>query len=419
MKWTVFGEDWGSHPSSTQHLFRYLSAKEHVVWMNSIGLRQPKLSAHDLKRLYEKGKKMMTRNTSTHSSSGTESPLLQSVPVQVAESTPQTILSPKAVPLYGLKLARKANQYWLSKQVQNAHASLPKSPHALWLSLPSAVDMIGQCNEEISVYYCGDDFRALAGVDHNVIGKMEDELVEKCDLILAASEALAERFPAHKTRLLEHGVDYHQFSQRRAAPEGFPQTKTLGFYGQLADWVDIELLEAIADHYPDWTIMLIGAIHTDTKTLLNKPNVKVLPAMPHSQLAAYVQHWDIALLPFKHCQQIQHCNPLKLREYLASGTPIVCTDFKAARTYDSVMTLVREGDDFIEKLSEVISTQETLSKAAKQERRITQSNLVKRDDWSRKAELAHHYVLAALNEKRGVSKLTPNDRRKEAFIELR
>ncbi|TDP01068.1 glycosyltransferase [Marinomonas balearica] len=419
MKWTVFGEDWGSHPSSTQHLFRYLSANEQVVWMNSMGLRHPKLNAHDIKRLYTKGKKMMTRNASKHASCYCEPPLLQSVPVTPPESRPQTVLSPMALPFYGFPPARKVNKYCLSRQIKKAQASMQKSPHALWLSLPSAVDVIGHCDEEVSVYYCGDDFRALAGVDHKIIGRMEDELVEKCDLILTASEMLADRFPAHKTRLLEHGVDYRQFAQKRSKPTGVPHTKTLGFYGQLADWVDIELLEKIADHYPSWTLMLIGAVHTNTKELLNKPNVKILPPMPHSQLSAFVQNWDIALLPFRHCQQIDHCNPLKLREYLASGTPIVCTDFHAARAYQSAITLVSEHDDYISKLDHIVRELGQCSNQEKQTQRALQSNLVKQDDWSQKAKLAHHYVLCALNEKQGITPPKTFNSKREVCIELR
>jgi len=38
----VFGEDWGSHPSSTQHIVSHLAANRRVLWVNSLGLRRPK-----------------------------------------------------------------------------------------------------------------------------------------------------------------------------------------------------------------------------------------------------------------------------------------------------------------------------------------------------------------------------------------
>lgn len=39
------------------------------------------------------------------------------------------------------------------------------------------------------------------------------------------------------------------------------------------------------------------------------------------------------MLPFLNNKQIQMCNPLKLREYIASGTPVVTTDFNALKGY--------------------------------------------------------------------------------------
>lgn len=50
----VFGEDWGALPSSTQHLINHLAKSHKVVWVNSIGLRRPKLSWHDVLRAWKK-----------------------------------------------------------------------------------------------------------------------------------------------------------------------------------------------------------------------------------------------------------------------------------------------------------------------------------------------------------------------------
>ena len=50
----VFGEDWGALPSSTQHIVRHLAKSRRVIWVNSIGLRRPVLSWHDIKRAFNK-----------------------------------------------------------------------------------------------------------------------------------------------------------------------------------------------------------------------------------------------------------------------------------------------------------------------------------------------------------------------------
>jgi hypothetical protein len=50
----MFGEDWGALPSSTQHFAHELVADRKILWVNSIGLRRPRLNRHDLLRLARK-----------------------------------------------------------------------------------------------------------------------------------------------------------------------------------------------------------------------------------------------------------------------------------------------------------------------------------------------------------------------------
>jgi hypothetical protein len=61
----VFGEDWGAHPSATQHLVRHLAADRQVIWVNSIGLRRPRLTFGDGYRMVRKVGAMMSRSGET------------------------------------------------------------------------------------------------------------------------------------------------------------------------------------------------------------------------------------------------------------------------------------------------------------------------------------------------------------------
>ena len=55
----VFGEDWGEHPSSTQHLITQLLPEQQILWINSLGLRRPRLNSADLRRAWQKVSKMI------------------------------------------------------------------------------------------------------------------------------------------------------------------------------------------------------------------------------------------------------------------------------------------------------------------------------------------------------------------------
>ena len=58
----IFGEDWGSFPSSTEHLTKSLLKKGwSIIWINSIGLRQPSLNLKDMVRLFKKLKQLFQK----------------------------------------------------------------------------------------------------------------------------------------------------------------------------------------------------------------------------------------------------------------------------------------------------------------------------------------------------------------------
>lgn len=329
----VFGEDWGGLPSSTQHLISHLMKNHRVIWINSIGMRSPRPSWHDIKRVFQKLSDMLSSFRRTQLDNATEpSPF---------------IINPKVLPFHQCKLVRQINKRLLLKDIKTVIARHGFDNTILWLSLPTAVDMVGSLNEQASIYYCGDDFAGLDGVDHAMVTPLEQELAKKVDLILVVSKTLAQKFTNPNTIILPHGVDYPLFSTPAGRPDDLPdQGPIAGFYGSISPWLDIELLARSAIALPSWQFVFIGAIKTDVSSLLALPNVHFLGPKPHHQLPSYVQHWNVAMLPFRSNKQIEACNPLKLREYLASGTPIATTSFPAVREYANIVAIQAPREPF-------------------------------------------------------------------------
>lgn len=331
----VFGEDWGRHPSSTQHLVRRLARQAPVVWVNSIGLRRPRLAARDLRRAA--GKVFRSRIAAGEGAVAIEPP-----------PHAMTVISPVAVPWPGSRLAASLNRELLSRQILPRLAERGLARPVLWTSLPTALPVVGHLGERAVVYYCGDDFGALVGVDHEPVLEMEARLVEKADLVMAASEALAARFPSHKTLLVPHGADVRLFTTPAPRAADLPTGKPVaGFYGSISDWIDVELLLHAARELSDWHFVLIGAVETDVTPLQNLANVTFLGRRPHADLSSYAQHWDVSLLPFRDTAQIRACNPLKLREYMAAGSAIVATEFPALAPYRDLISVANGGDAFV------------------------------------------------------------------------
>ena len=366
----VFGEDFGGLPSSTQHIVSRLAADRKVLWVNSIGLRQPKLNKHDIARTFNK---LLGRSKRGYSSNSQP------------PSSNITVVNLKTIPAPKSLWAREVAKTMLLTQIKPIINQLNLVKPIFWTSLPTAADLCGHLNEAAVVYYCGDDFASLAGVDHDTIISHENKLATLANLILGASPTICGKFDAHKTTLIPHGVDYDLFSQPATRALDLPKNgrPIAGFYGSISNWLDYELIAKVCLNNSDWDFVFIGPVELDYNPLPNLSNVYYLGPKPHDKLPGYSQHWDASLLPFKLNQQILACSPLKLMEYLATGTPVITTPFPAMEPYKRYINLVHNVEQFSHILNDVALKQQV------------NSEIVRSDSWDARS-LAVSQLLESL-----------------------
>ena len=363
----VFGEDWGAHPSSTQHLIREFLRDRQVIWVNSLGLRTPKISMKDGMRALRKFNDLVRRS-------------LAPEPENFASETlaPDVVIAPAAIPMPGNATAAAITRALVSRQVRASMERLEMKKPVLWTSLPTAEPMIGAFDEHAVVYYAGDDFSALDGVDHRPVVELEQKLAARAELVLAASPEIAKRFCASKTMVVPHGVDIQLFSTPRLRPFDLPLGgPIIGFYGNISGWIDIPLLVAAARAMPEAHFVLIGPMNTDVHVLQRQENVTLLGPKKHADLPAYVQNFDVAILPFLDTPQIRACNPLKLREYLASGAAIASIDFPALDSYRALVHVGNDAPTFIAAIRAALKDQA---------RKGLRQRAVANETWKRRAE---------------------------------
>ncbi|AVF65547.1 glycosyltransferase [Vibrio alginolyticus] len=340
----VFGEDFGGLPSSTQHIVKRLAANHRILWVNSIGLRQPKLDSKDIQRALNK----LTR---VFHNVGSHKPTLDS------ETNPNIhIINLLTIPAPNSALARKVAAKMMKHQLNKQLQALGFDKPVFWTSLPTAADVCAEMNPRGLIYYCGDDFSALAGVDHDTVTKHERTLVNAANVIFTASETLSTKFPSHKTVTLPHGVNVSLFSEPAPKAKDLPDNgrKVLGFYGSLSEWLDYDLIAQVADQAPDWDLVFIGPNEFSDNPLPQRSNIYYLGPRAHHTLPRYSQHWDASWLPFVDNAQIKACNPLKLLEYLATGTPVISTSFPALMPYKHMLHIVQNVEDVCASLDHLI-----------------------------------------------------------------
>lgn len=165
-------------------------------------------------------------------------------------------------------LSLKLSKVILKWQLNLACKKLAIKDPIIWSSLPTAVDYLELFDNAPCIYYCGDDFNSLAGVDHKFVSDKEALLVEKSNYIFTASKKMLERFPQDKTVNIPHGVNFKLFSKQvMHTPDDLPQGKPIaGFYGSISAWLDQSLLVKTIKALPHWnfvfsvklTVMLIN-----------------------------------------------------------------------------------------------------------------------------------------------------------------
>ena len=330
-----FAHDWNGDPTSKTHIMRILSEKNRILWVNSIGMRRPAVSGRDARRLLAKGRQLIRGlvrvNANLH------------------------VASPLAVPLPGVPGVDRLNTLLLTASIRHFARRAGLTRPILWTFLPNTVGLVGRLGESRVIYHCVDEYSAFAGVPRDALRAMEKALVRRADLVLASSETLAEerRRWNPRTHFVSHGVDVTHFAQALSAMLAPPPETTglprpiIGFFGLIAEWIDLELIAEIARRRPHWTMLMIGKANVDTSALRTLPNVHLLGQKPYATLPAYCRSFDVGIIPFRIDALTVRANPLKLREYLAAGLPVVSSNLPEVRKYAGMARLADGADGFV------------------------------------------------------------------------
>jgi glycosyltransferase involved in cell wall biosynthesis len=330
----VFADDWGRHPSSCQHLVRHLLGRREVTWVNTIGTRAPGLSLATLRRGIEKIASWLR-------------------PSAVACPTPANlrVFNPKMWPWISRKLDRQLNRELLLRQLAPLIRSLPELPVAV-TTLPIVSDLIGLLPVQRWVYYCVDDFGEWPGLAQAALRHMEERLIRRSDTLIAVSETLQEKLArkGRRAQLLTHGVepDYWnvQGAAWRVAPlEGLPRPLVV-FWGVIDRRMDVGFVRQLAAELGSGSLVLVGPEADPDPALASIAGVVRIPAMPFEHLPHLAAAASVLVMPYADLPVTRAMQPLKLKEYLATGRPVVVRDLPAIRSWSDCMDVAATPRDF-------------------------------------------------------------------------
>ena len=361
------GLDWWYHNRGHYDLqmMRELSKTVPVLYVNSLGMRTPRLNEGAMffrrvirkLRSFARGFRPVRKNFS--------------------------VLSLVTLPfLRSSKLSRVLSA---RKVVSSARRMGIKNP-LIWVNCPPAAELLEFIPHGRLIYQRTDRFEAFPDINSEEI-RTYDQILKRGDITLYCSTSFYEEEKENCRRavFVDHGVDYDYFSGAEAHDEpedvrAIPRPR-VGFIGGLDPHTfDPELFVTVAGKLPDYSFILVGNC-TLPPGWCELPNVHLLGQRPYDSVAYYMASCDVLIMPWLQNEWIRACNPIKLKEYLAVGRPVVTSPFDEIARYRDRVSIATSADEFVEAIREAASNRpeaEELRKTVQDETWENKSELVVR-----------------------------------------
>jgi len=339
----IFGDDWGRYPSTIQHIANVLKKQNRIFWIGSLGLRKPKFTPRDIIRGLEKLANMFKRS---------------GAPIGGKTDNP-IVLHPVVIPMHDNQLMRRKNISSIEKTIRTAIQTHKIVKPIILSSSPIVADILDRIDYASAHYFCLDDYGLFDGAFQS-LRRHEEDFIKRADSSYFVSDRLLEQHRSVNRELhfLPQGVDVGHFT----VPDTdiVPELRTLprpiiGFFGLLANWIDLPLILRCAQTYPDASFVVIGKAATDTSLLKQSPNIRYIGEVSYEQLPKYVARFDIGLIPFSVNELTLAANPLKLLEYMASGTAVVSTKLPEVEKFSPLAAVAKDSNEFVRLIGAVLN----------------------------------------------------------------
>lgn len=340
-----FGNDWDAeNRTSSHHVARWLATRYRVIYVECPGMRAPRASARDLRKIFHKLRLALA------------GPRAQPEGLAV-----QTLIQ---IPLHRFAVVRRLNRVlvrlWMRALLWRMGASAPIS----WFVAPHLAGVAGRLGERLTVYYVTDAHASLPGVDASAVRAMDEELTRRADLVFVASDTLldAKRRLNPSTHVSPHGVDFAHFARAQEPSLAVPADAAalphpiIGYFGLVERWIDLGLVAWLAEQRPRWTFLMIGPVAVPDAEVPRRPNLVFLGRRPYETLPAYAKAFSAAIIPYHRNPQVMHANPLKLREYLATGRPIVSVSTPEIEKFAALVRIGKSREEFLAHLDAAVAS---------------------------------------------------------------
>lgn len=268
------------------------------------------------------------------------------------------VYSPFSLPLHHINWGRALNRSVLNMQLRKVSRKLSLDDAIVWVACPAACEVAIRMPKKKLVYLRTDRHEEFPNVDADAIRRYDQLLKAKADLTVFVNRTLYKLEANHCKRslFLDHGVDFELFAgagDDSTVPEDIQNVPDpiVGFFGGIdGHTFDLDFVEQVVKLVPEATFVFVGKSSLDCAALLENKNVVMLGQKPYEQIAHYGKCFDVAIMPWRQNKWISACNPIKLKEYLALGKPVVSTPFSELDQYTDVVYQASKPKEFADSI---------------------------------------------------------------------
>ena len=341
--------DWDNPYKTNQHYVAgYFSENNRVLFIESLGLRQPVLQKKDIKRIFKR--------------------LIKGFKVVRKIRNNLIVFSPLVIPFHRYEFISFLNQVILKSFLKLLIKRYDFNDLIIFSYIPNVLDFVKGLKYKLLVYHCVDEFSGNPLIPKNVVEK-EKKLLQKADIVFVSSKTLFESKSKFTKKIfyLPNVANFEHFNsilyKNVLTPEDLKNVKKpiIGFHGAVSKYkLDFKLINYIAEKLPDCSIVLIGPLGegekaVDLKRELKYDNIFYLGPKNYNILPIYVKFFDICILPNVINEYTKNMFPLKFFEYLSLGKPVVAVSLSSLEEFRNICYISKSYDEFVDNIKKALN----------------------------------------------------------------
>ncbi|HBG95699.1 MAG TPA: hypothetical protein DDY14_10360 [Chromatiaceae bacterium] len=243
-------------------------------------------------------------------------------------------------------------------------------PRVIYLWHPLFIDEVNRYQRSLLVYHIYDDYAGLPNAAAET-ARQERKALEQADLVFVANAQLLRDRQRTFDRPYIHlpqGVDFEAFERvRKGTRQPTPELENIrppriGYVGRLNDKVDLDLVLQLARARPNYSFVFIGPVEhrelgSRAETLAQCRNVHFLGPQDYGKVPSCLSQIDVAIVPYRQepGQWAFYGSPLKLREALAAGKPVIASSISDVDAFGDLVRSARGVEDWLAQIDQALT----------------------------------------------------------------